>query len=212
MSTFGILQSRIADDIQRSDLTTQIQDAIKDAIDQVSHDRYWFNESNTTFNFLNGQEYYSYTGSSSGFLPTDLLQIDSLRCEESSNNFEQMDLTTFHDLDGYSVNAVERGTPDRYAWYGERLRVYPIPDQTYRAQMAYLLKPAALSASGDSNVYTINAFEFIRCKAKELLFSHVIYDEAQLALMERQAEKAKNDLYIKTMHKKATWRIKTTDF
>ena len=59
MTTLATLKSRIADDISRSDLTTQIANSITDAITYYQNRRFFFNETRSeTFDTVAAQSLY----------------------------------------------------------------------------------------------------------------------------------------------------------
>ena len=47
MATFGALKAKVADDLVRTDLDTQIADAVNEAIADYKTERFWFNEYRT---------------------------------------------------------------------------------------------------------------------------------------------------------------------
>src|SRR6185437_14409038 len=76
MASYLDLQTAIASDLTRSDLTSQIQSAVQDAIAQYETDRFWFNTTRSlTFNTVPGQSQYTGTD-----LPqlANVVQIDKL--------------------------------------------------------------------------------------------------------------------------------------
>src|SRR5690606_40515951 len=59
MATKALLKQRIQDDLDRTDITTQISSAIDDAIKFYQQRRFFFNENrDTTFATVNGQDFY----------------------------------------------------------------------------------------------------------------------------------------------------------
>ena len=71
--TFGTMTSRILDDLDRNDLTSQAQSAIKTAIAYYSSTRFWFLEQRATSTTVSGTEFYG--------LPADFYDEDSLVME-----------------------------------------------------------------------------------------------------------------------------------
>jgi hypothetical protein len=63
--------------------------------------------------------------------------------------------------------------PDYFAYYKQNIRLYPIPDAVYTMTMAYVYKLTALSSGSDSNAWTTDAEELIRCRAKADLYGHL---------------------------------------
>src|SRR5688572_25786277 len=103
MSTYGDLQDRIADDLNRTDLSDQIRDQIKLAIVHYGRFPFWFNEARTTL-----------TGSSSTtFLtvPTDFLDTVELFVNVSSYPQRMTPATLNEVIENRPTNG---STPYRY--------------------------------------------------------------------------------------------------
>jgi hypothetical protein len=84
MSTYGEMQTTIADELDRSDLASQIQKAIKTAIKKYQRKRFFFNEARSlTFNTVDGQEFY--TAADSSDIP-NLLFIDTVKLTISGSD------------------------------------------------------------------------------------------------------------------------------
>jgi hypothetical protein len=81
-----------------------------------------------------------------------------------------------------------KARPYYYAYYKQNIRLYPIPDAVYTITLAYVYKLTALSDGGDSNAWTTDAEELIRCRAKADLYGHLLkeYDAADRMTMREQ--------------------------
>ena len=74
------------------------------------------------------------------------------------------------------------GEPTSWAYFGKRLRLHPIPDGQYtiRLQLGpYRLAP--ITDSTDGNVWTSDAFDMIKARAKYLIYKDIIKDAALAA-------------------------------
>tara|TARA_R110000796_G_scaffold65782_2_gene151815 strand:+ start:25216 stop:26118 length:903 start_codon:yes stop_codon:yes gene_type:complete len=80
MSTYLEMQTKIADDLNRSDLGSQIQREILRAIRKFSKNPFWFSSKRLNFATAIGQQYYD----SSDDLPTDIRVINYIRINQSS--------------------------------------------------------------------------------------------------------------------------------
>ena len=166
MSTYGTMQDRIADELNRTDLTSQIQNAIQSSINFYRTRRFRFNEARAVRNTAANDEYVG--------LPTNFLELDTLGVTVNSRYYQLLRKT--HDyLDEINWGAgTWTGFPTLYALYEENLRLYPIPDDTYELKLTYMKDLDDLSATADTNAWMTNGEELIRTHAKIDLLESVI--------------------------------------
>lgn len=180
-ATLGDLKTQIADDLDRSDLSTQIADAINNAIAFYASERFYFNEARTlTFNTVANQD--TYTVSDNATIPL-LFDIDAIfvTVGDAERPVEQDDPT---DIEYFNGTGQSTGAPLSYAWFAESLRFSPIPDDAYQVRVTGAFQVPAPTADDDStNKWITEAFELIRCRAKAYLYSHVIRDPDGVVLM-----------------------------
>jgi len=79
MSTYAQMQAKIADDLNRSDLTSQIQREINRAIRKYASIPFWFSSTSANFTTANGQWNYD----TADGLPSDIRIVDYLRINQS---------------------------------------------------------------------------------------------------------------------------------
>ncbi len=79
MSTYAQMQAKIADDLNRSDLTSQIQREINRAIRKYASIPMWFSSTSANFTTANGQWNYD----TADGLPSDIRIVDYLRINQS---------------------------------------------------------------------------------------------------------------------------------
>lgn len=183
MTTYAVMRSRIADELARGDLTTQIASAIQSAIKHHERKRFYFNEVIGTFSTVNAQEWYSSTDAA--WIAT-AVDIDSLRVTISGRPFP-MDKRTMAEMEDVSAGATMTGTPSDWCYYRQQVRLYPTPNGVYTVTGSYIQRLTALSADGDSNAWTTDAEELIRLRAKIILFRDVIRDTGAFQEAERLA-------------------------
>jgi hypothetical protein len=172
---YGTLQSRIADEIARSDLTSQIQGAIKDAIRHYERTRFYFNETTNNFNTVAGQEYYG--AAALADIP-NMIAIDSMKIAVNGGDYT-LRRYDFDHIEEISDPVTSSGDPDAYCYFNKQIRLYPIPNSAATITVAYHKRFSELSASGDTNPWVDDAEELIRTRAKRNLYLHVIRDKAQ---------------------------------
>lgn len=138
---YSDLKTNIADFLNRSDLTSQIDLFIDLAeADMVRKLRHWRMETRTTLS-ISGQ----YTN-----LPSDFLQFE--RLATTSSTPIRMQLISRAEMQELREKYRDAsGEPQYYALTGGELEVYPTPDDTYSVDLTYLQTPTALSDSNTTN-------------------------------------------------------------
>jgi hypothetical protein len=176
------MQSRIADELNRTDLTSQIQSAIKSAILVYDKQRFWFNESRAfTFSTVDGQEFY--TSSDNADIP-NLLSIDTVQIAISGSDKYLLTRVPYEQIEAVSSNGTEdEGQPTWFCYHAKQIRLYPIPDAVYTVRVTGNWALSDLSLTSDTNNWMTDAEILIRSRAKRELFTHVIRDVEGVAAM-----------------------------
>jgi hypothetical protein len=179
------LKARIATELNRSDLTTEIAAAITTAITYYRSKRFEFNELAASFNTVASQE--AYTSGDTGF-PTDLGQLDTARITVSGVR-DPLRPIGYAKLQELSSTTTATGAPSAYAWYGQKLYFYPIPDGVYAVLLSYQQRKAAPSSDADTtSVWTNQAEALIRHCAKKLVRRDRMKDPGYVQSAEAEAE------------------------
>lgn len=169
------MQTRIANELHRSDMTTNnhITDAIKSAIKHYERERWYFNEATTSASLTTSAGLATYP------LPSDFMKLDSLKI--TINGWKSaVDPMPYIEMDKRDAdNSATQGPPKWHAIYGNLLRLYPIPDSAYVETLSYQKRLTTLSASTDTNEWVDDLEELIRRKAKEIICRDVMRDFAQ---------------------------------
>lgn len=205
------LKSIIADDLARSDLTTQIADAIETTINNLKNKRYYFNETRTA-TFATVADQSTYTSSDDADIPL-MLELDGLTLEDSDGNRfdlgEPIDPVRMHILLG---NGSATGQPCEYTYFDQSFVFYPIPDAVYTITPIGHIEVAAPTDDSD-NVWMTKAFELIRSEAKAYLYTHVIKNAPdKAAAMVDAAQGAEGSLNRATSLRRATGHIVPTSW
>jgi hypothetical protein len=193
VTTLAIMKARIADELARTDLTSQIAYAITDAIAAYQAERWWFNESRTTVSFstVDAQEFYT---SSDDADIANIRKIDYVVLYVG-NDVRKLEYTCPEDMEYLTVNGTQEGTPWAYGWYDNKLRLYPVPDAVYTVRIAAHVKVAAPATDGEaSNPWMTDAERLIRSRAKLELALHVLRDQELAATMAEAVKEAWGDL------------------
>lgn len=209
MATYLELQTEIADQLARSDLTNQIKTAIKDAIEHYQRQQFYFNEERTlTFSTVDGQEFY---GSSDNANIPNLAVINVLTATINGNRVP-LTAKPYGVLDEISPDTNLEGSPIYYAYYARQIRFYPIPDKAYPIRVSGIWRLTELSADQDENVWTTEARQLIRARAVAALALDYQHDE-QMALRARAREEdALRALRAETAARVLTSGIMPTEF
>ena len=173
--TYGDMQTRIENELHRSDLATNnhITDAIKSAIKHFERERWYFNEATTSSSLTTSAGLATYA------LPSDFMKLDSLKI--TINGWKNtVDPMPYNEMDARDAgNTATQGPPAWHAIYAEVLRLYPVPDGTYVQTISYQKRLPTLSASTDTNAWVDDLESLIRKKAKEIICREVMVDYAQ---------------------------------
>lgn len=172
MSIFYDMMGRIADDLDRQDLYTQIKLGINRAITHYQTEPFWFKETSTSFSAVSGQEEYVY---GTGGVPSDVEMIDIMECQYNGSKTPIGEITTFELETKQSLTAT--GIPSEFAQYQNRFKLYPIPNQTgIIILLKYTKNYVALSADADTNDWLTYAEELIENRARWWVNSRIIKD------------------------------------
>jgi hypothetical protein len=205
------MQDRIADELDRSDLTTQIQRAIKSAVAYYEKKRLFFNEQRTlTFPTVTGQEFY--TSSDNSNIP-NLLMIDVAKIAISDSNKYELERKPYTELEIISEGiTADQAQPSWFAYYGKQIRLYPIPDASYSVVFSGIFSLGDLSATADTNAWMTDGEALIRARAKYELLTHVIKDVESAQLMKAAEHDEFEALQEATSSRKATGKLTPTEF
>ena len=169
MSTFGDLQSHILDDLNRTDMTSQVQLAIKQAVKFYNeYKAYWFQEERKETTAVANTEYYT--------LPTDFKEMDTVSITEDSDTYVIEDKPFAYIEDRSNPDLTSR--PQYFCLYDQQIRLYPIPDQSYTLNIAYKrnLDEVTATAAYTSNWFTVG-YELIRHRATADVFLNTLHDD-----------------------------------
>lgn len=172
MSTFAQIRSNVADYLNRTDLTTQINRSINRSITYYEKERFWFNETTGTFSTVSGTKNYS-----SSTIPSDIAEIDYVEIVVNSNDFE-LKPRTYEYIEQIDVHHAI-GVPTDYAFYQENIYLYPIPNDIYTIRVSYQQKYTTLSADSDTNDFTVYAEDLIEFASSRWVYGAVLQNKAK---------------------------------
>lgn len=195
MTTLSTMKSRIADELARSDLTSQIATAITDAITHYQKQRFWFNESRgITFLTVAGtSDYTSLSGDASS--PADIYKIDYMKLIIGATQINTIDEECPERLEYLLGASSSRNQPYIYAYYNKTIRLYPIPSDAWTVRIGgHIKKPAPSDDDEADNVWMTDAEALIRARAKYELAVHVLKDPELAVAMTAAVTEALDEL------------------
>jgi hypothetical protein len=213
MGTFSDLQNNIANDLTRTDLTSQIQSAVLDAIDFYESARFYFNVTRSmTFQTVVGQ--VAYQPGTADVLPLirGIVKIDRLFLPLAPTTIFELTFKEQAEFEWLAGSAPGFGQPMVYTYVDRQIMLWPTPIQVYtiRPHMHFEFPP--LVNPGDSNAWTDDGERLIRAQSKLNLYTNVLEDDAGAQRMQNEIPALKSKLDYKTTAKLASGRIKATRF
>lgn len=198
MPTLGDLKTRIYSELHYTE-STAVQNAVESAIRSFIDQRFWFNEAQTTF-ALSLTTMYSLASK----LP-NLAELDTLKVWVNSRPYllSRQPWAKLEDWDA----GTGTGTPCDYAIHHEMLRLYPSPSATYTAEASYLKKISMTASASASSVWTNEAFDLIRHRAKALVYAEWMLDTENAQRCETLAQMELDRLQRQTSRFKSTDRV-----
>lgn len=172
---YGQIQTRIADELNRTDLTSQIKLAIVSAVEHYERERWWFEETLvTTVSTVASQNYVS------DAVISTLAIIDKIQLTVSGSKYTLFPVP-YDEWATEAATSSTSGQPTEYAYYQDRLYLFPTPGSIYALTISGVQRLATLSANGDANGFTNYCEELVRQRAKADLRCNILLDEKAIA-------------------------------
>jgi hypothetical protein len=178
------MKARIADELTRTGLNSQIGKAIVTSIDYYKRQSFRFNQSRAATTLVSGQEYYG--------LPSDFIEMDTAVIVDG-NWKNKLEERTHYWIDDNLSSTTYRSQPYVLAVQADQFRVYPSPDKdTYEVILTYTRSLGTPVADGDTSAWFTDGEEMIRLRSKIDVLTNIIrgpeaFQEAQL-LRQREEE------------------------
>ena len=194
MPSLQTMRERIADELNRSDLSAEIDRQINSAVRHYESTRMRWNEVRdwVVATTVPGARYYSLT--------SDFLRFDSLKIARSGNYVDLRPRTWKSIEDRDSQVTASTGVPSDYVVYADQLRIYPAPDSSMTLIGSYIQRATTTtltaSSSGGWLAYT-GGEELIRARAVAGVRVDRLRQPQALAEMAQLAAQGKMFLSIK---------------
>ena len=208
MATLLDLQTDIASDLTRNDLTDQIARAVRRAVKHYERKRFQFNVTRLkTFSTVAGQSIY--TAADLAEIP-NIIRVENLFLYDGAiSELDRYEPDEFEWLAGGSTGP---GRPCAFTYVDQAIQLWPTPNRvwTLRPHMHFKFPPMVLP--NDSTPWCNDGEELIRTHAKLLLYTEVLEDAEGAARMQSMIQALKDGLDYETSARTATGRIRGTDF
>lgn len=194
MGTLAELKARIANELNRDDLTDEIAHAINAAIRTHGRRRFWFLEGRQTRTLTAESEYVS--------LPSGTRNIDLVQLQDGDTWYplQCVSLAELDDLQGMNVTDSE---PTHYAIQYSQMRLYPTPDQGYTLSLIGTFD-LTLTNDDDSNAWTTEAEDLIAATVRKRICRDILIDETRAMLAQGAETEALNELIDETNRRLST--------
>lgn len=169
MSDLAALKARIADELNRFDLTSQIASAITRAIEFYADKRFSFNEGRLTVTTTASSDYVDH--------PTGLRKDDFVYATVGGHRYELVK-REFDELDRWHGASDTSGQPLDYAVRGSQFYIYPTPNAAYTLTVTGIYDQPALSADTDTNAWCTGvAQDLITARCKFTIARGITFDD-----------------------------------
>ena len=191
---FSDMQTAIAGELARSDLTTEIQREINNAITFYGNKAFWFNEATMAeITTVQGQRYYP--------LPMNFASVLDV-LSTLGNYTYRLEPRTEQYLDQVDWgNDFWSGYPTDYSFWNGQIRLFPPPQGGLPVTVkgTAVLSPQPLMNDSDDNAWLSSAEELIRTRAVRQLYGRYIRDPEQYALYSQLEKEALQNLHEKNV-------------
>lgn len=196
--TLGDLKTRIADELARADLASQIALAINDAISEAMTHRFWFMEvTNYTLPLSAGVATYT-SADIAG-----LVEIDRVRLVVGSQRYT-LDPMNDDERDRLNDGTAPQGQPYAYSRYGDTISFYPKPPVNYTVEIDGVGGAIPLALDADSNIWTTTGERYVRALAKRNVLVDVIHNDEAAQTQDALAKRYRDEFFSQTHARTAT--------
>lgn len=203
MPTFAQLATRIGTDfLNRSDLTSQVKNAIVAQIRTTERRRTWFNETQTAVVTSAGDRFVS--------LPSNFLILDTVFLTQAPSFDYELLRIGLPEIQEFNATNQE-GLPTYFAYYNDKLELSLIPDASYTATISYVKRFDALSADDDTNAWLDHVEDVIAYGAAERVWATVLRNREEASyyrILRIEAEKQ----FFGEIQQKVAHNIRPTEF
>jgi hypothetical protein len=216
MTTLLDVRNRVADQLSRSDLSTQIDREIQLAIARYNRRVTWLHEVRSfTLTSVADQAWYATVNLTSGTGPqdvtgrtaVDVADIQTIHYMRDAD-FEDLRPMAYMEFEKLfdTVSGGSRAT--YYSLYAGQIGIWPVPAAVENFAISAMVKPVVPSASSDESVWFDQAQELIENAAASAICRKFIQDGERAAAFQVYEAAAWDDLVAEGNKKMATGRLR----
>lgn len=215
MSDFVTMRTRIAEEMQRGDLssgTTAVGSAIVSAIKRLERRRFYWNEFNGASNSISTS--FMTLASLSAKIGGRPIILDTVKVVIGPRDYMLL-RRTWKELEEIDSGQWQ-GYPEYYAVHGGSIRFYPPPLDTFETRISGVKSLDEIASAGSSddasNAWVVDGEEMTRQLAKSILWADVYHDAQAADYFEARSQRAYRELRREIVAKQAAGRIRPTIF
>mgnify|MGYP003440349363 FL=1 len=219
MTTFLDVRTRVADQLARSDLNTQIDREIQLAMARYNRRVSWLHEvREVSLTSVAAQAWYSSVDVSTGTGPqdttgrtavdvADIQKIDYMR----DPNYDDLRQVHYSDFEGLFDTTGAAGRPTYFTLYAGQIGIWPVPDGVTIYTLSAVVKPVIPSLATDESIWFDQAQELIENAAAAAICRKFIQDGERAQAFQVYETEAWNDLVREGNQKMATGKLRAQD-
>ena len=219
MTTFLDVRTRVADQLARSDLNTQIDREIQLAMARYNRRVSWLHEvREVSLTSVAAQAWYSSVDVSTGTGPqdttgrtavdvTDIQKISYMR----DPDYDDLRQVHYSDFEGFFDTTGAAGRPTYFTLYAGQIGIWPVPDGVTIYTLSAVVKPVIPSLAADESIWFDQAQELIENAAAAAICRKFIQDGERAQAFQVYETEAWNDLVREGNQKMATGKLRAQD-
>lgn len=219
MTTLLDVRTRVADQLARSDLNTQIDREIQLAMARYNRRVSWLHEvREVSLTSVAAQAWYSSVDVSTGTGPqdttgrtavdvTDIQKISYMR----DPDYDDLRQVHYSDFEGFFDTTGAAGRPTYFTLYAGQIGIWPVPDGVTIYTLSAVVKPVIPSLATDESIWFDQAQELIENAAAAAICRKFIQDGERAQAFQVYETEAWNDLVREGNQKMATGKLRACD-
>lgn len=219
MTTFLDVRNRVADQLARADLSTQIDREIQLAIARYNRRVSWLHEvRGVTLTTVIGQPWYAALNLSAGAGPQDVTGRTAVDVADVQKieymrdaSYEDLRQVSYRDFERFFDTTGAAGRPAYFTLYAGQIGIWPVPDGVATYTLSVVAKPAVPSSATDTSVWFDQAQELIENAAAAAICRKFIQDGERAQAFQVYETAAWDDLVREGNQKMATGRLRAHD-
>lgn len=206
-NTFADLKARIADELNRTDMTGQIGTAVARAIDHYAGRKFWFNRGRATAPTIANNEYVAFP-SATGKGPIRVIDSVFITIGSYGYSLKKQPADTIED---WAQTQIGAGQPSDWAYDYNQVRLFQKPIGVFTLTFTGVFDLTPLVADGDANAWTTEAQDLIVARAEFTINRDIIKDDQGTSDAQAAETAAYERLVAETTRRQGTGRIRPHD-